>query len=325
MSQILHEQDTLIDTVDLPSEHPRSLFILGCPRSGTTFLASLLTNTPYGEPVESHFITKYYKKLANYGDLKIQKNFYSLVKDILNERSIAQWNLDIDISKFYQSMKEYSYREIVNRIHLLRAGKKGRSSWGDKTPHYILDIEILYELFPESKFLYIVRDGRDVALSLLNKPWGPKNLYSCAEYWKECNVAQPVYETLKEKNQFFSLQYEELLTNTETKLWEICKFLEYEQSEDERRALIETCKNGNFNKWKSKMGIEQKKVFEAVAFDTLKRFGYETLSPIPENLSALKITYYKIDNFIKRFLFLLKFNTIEVFKIRCLGKQPFAE
>jgi len=321
----MNKQNGSTDSTVALSEEPKSLFILGCPRSGTTFLASLLANTIYRDPVESHFITKYYKKLHSYGDLKIKQNFSSLLNDILNERPIAQWDLNIDISDFYNSMKEFSYKEIVHRLHLLRTRRKGGLGWGDKTPHYILGVDILYELFPESKFLYIVRDGRDVALSLLEKPWGPKNLYSCAEYWKQCNVEYPIYETLMKKKQLLFLKYEDLLTKTEQVLQEICEFLEYEQSKDERQALLETCRKGNYNKWKTKLTLEQKNMFESVAFETLTRLGYETLSEKPKKLNALKVGSYKLDNFIKRIFFLIEFNTIEAFKIRYLGKQPFAE
>lgn len=53
------------------------IFILGAPRSGTTFLASLLELTFFGKPFETPFITKYYKLLADYGD--ITKNVYVLL------------------------------------------------------------------------------------------------------------------------------------------------------------------------------------------------------------------------------------------------------
>lgn len=66
------------------------LFILGCPKSGTTLLASIFTDTTYGAPFESHFITKYYKKLSTYGDLNNKLNFKRLINDIANERYIQQ-------------------------------------------------------------------------------------------------------------------------------------------------------------------------------------------------------------------------------------------
>ena len=53
----------------------RRVFIIGAPRSGTTLLASLLANTISGPPFEPHFITKYYKKLDDYGDITQLNNF----------------------------------------------------------------------------------------------------------------------------------------------------------------------------------------------------------------------------------------------------------
>ena len=148
------------------------VFIIGCPRSGTTLLARFLQPTHYGSPVETHFITKYYEKIPKYGALKKKQNFMLLMKDILSERPIMQWKLDIDIEEFWAGLKRYDYREIIDRLCMMRFTSKGKTSWGDKTPIYILDLEIIYRLFPDAKYLYIVKDGRDVALSLMQVPWG---------------------------------------------------------------------------------------------------------------------------------------------------------
>lgn len=81
------------------------IFVLGAPRSGTTFLSGLLRFTRYGRPVESHFITKYCRKLEAYGDLSKKENFDKLMNDILSERPVMQWKLKLDIHEFYEEVK----------------------------------------------------------------------------------------------------------------------------------------------------------------------------------------------------------------------------
>lgn len=300
------------------------LFILGCPRSGTTLLAGLLENTDYGAPVETHFITKYYKKIDNYGNLMNKSNFVRLIKDILNERAVAQWKLNINAEKYYDDCEEKDFRRIIDLICMLRAKKYGNKSWGDKTPKYILDVPIIYQLFPKSKYIYIVRDGRDVALSLFEREWGPNNVLTCAEYWKRCNAENAVIDKLKSRNQLYFLRYEDLLDNAEKILPDIYTFLNEQYDEKELSRLISRIKKGNHNKWKSKMNTHQVKVFESIAANTLKRFGYET-SYKESDTTGLTKAVYNYHELLMRAKFLFKTNVIDGIKIKFFGKEPFAD
>ena len=72
------------------------LFVVGAPRSGTTYLSGLLEDTRFGTPIEPHFITKYHDRLDRYGDLQQAANFAHLIRDISRERPVMQWQLDLD-------------------------------------------------------------------------------------------------------------------------------------------------------------------------------------------------------------------------------------
>lgn len=188
------------------------IFILGAPRSGTTFLSGLLRFTRYGRPVESHFITKYYRKLEIYGDLSKKRNFEKLLNDILSERPVQQWKIKLDLNEFYKKISpNLTYGNIVDNLLLKRPNLSSLDSWGDKTPHYLGNVEDIVELFPNAKFIYIIRDGRDVALSLLRKPWGPANTIACAKYWSELNRKSSTIETLEKNGQLLKINYEKLL------------------------------------------------------------------------------------------------------------------
>ncbi|MBI4681886.1 MAG: sulfotransferase [Nitrospirae bacterium] len=301
-----------------------SLFILGCERSGTTMLAGLLKNTPYGEPIETHFITKYYRKLNDYGNLENKDNFTRLLKDFLSERPVMQWKLNIGIDDFYREFDDFSYQNIINKICIKQAEKKGYKLWGDKTPHYILDIDVLYKLFPTAKYIYIVRDGRDVALSLLNVEWEPYNILTCAERWKRYNRQNDVLDKLKSSNQLYSLRYEDLLDNAERIVPDVYKFLDEEYNENKMNELIGRIRKGNYGKWKSKMNTRQIKLFESIAANTLKRFGYETTYEESE-ISGLTKAVYNSHELLMRTKFLFKINIVDGIKIKFFGKEPFAD
>ncbi len=301
------------------------LFILGAPRSGTTFLASLIGLTKYGKPFETHFFTKYYKLLSSYGDLENKENFSCLLKDILKERPVMQWRLDLNMDDFFQSLDgDHSYVNILNSLCLLRNSKLGFNFWGDKTPHYIGDFDIIQKLFPDAKFIYIVRDGRDVALSLLQKNWGPNNISSCAEYWKTLNKENVHFNRLKKNGQLLTLRYEDLLDNAESNVRDIYKFLDTDISESDVRSLCFTVKPDNYFKWKEKLSRSQIKVFDLIAANTLSRFGYETFGP-ENGVGILPGAFYKAHNKFLVYKFLFEINVIDGFKIKFLGKEPFAE
>lgn len=300
------------------------LFILGCHRSGTTLLSQLLKHTTYGAPVESHFITKYYKKLGAYGDITDKKNFSKLLKAILSERPVMQWKLDINVDQIFEDLQDIDYVKIIDSICLKRAGKDGKNAWGDKTPDYTLDTEIIYKLFPDAKFIYIVRDGRDVALSLLEKPWGPNNFVACAEYWKKYDLTEDVYNKLKSNKQLFFLRYEDLLTDSGKMVKEVYNFLEEDAEKEEVQKLVQKIRPTNFNKWKNKMSRRQIEFFERTAGKTLKKFGYET-SYDEKPLQGMYPLLFSLHDSIYYWKFMFRQNVIDTIKIKFFGKEPFAE
>ncbi len=300
------------------------IFILGCPRSGTTMLANLLRKSRFGEPIETHFITKYYKKLDSYGKLEIKTNLDRLLKDIFSERPIMQWGIPIDVDTFYEGLEDFSYSNIVHNVCMLRSRSKGYASWGDKTPHYTLDLSSIYKLFPESKYVFIIRDGRDVALSLLRQPWGPNNFYSCAHLWKAYNAPNDTLDEIKSKGRLYFVRYEDLLDNAERIIPEIYAFLEEKYDEHEVAKLIGKINKENYNKWKKRMNSSQIELFENIAADTLNKYGYET-NHEEKDISGITKNMFRLHESLMKANFLFKHNVIDTIKIKLFGKEPFAE
>ncbi|PAV24480.1 hypothetical protein CF392_16045 [Tamilnaduibacter salinus] len=284
-------------------DHYSQLFILGSPRSGTTFLSRLLDKTRYGKPIETHFITKYHKKLHQYGDLSNKSNFNRLMRDILAERPIQQWRLNLDLKDFFDRVSpDFRYSNIVNQLMVYRQGGRDGVSWGDKTPHYIGDAERLFELFPEARYIYIVRDGRDVALSLLKKEWGPSNTVSCAEYWARQNSHPAVQDRLDRGDSIYFLTYEDLLANPAETIRSLYEFLGESVDPDKLDALIEETQAANSFKWRQTMSPRQIRQFESLAGGVLQRFGYPVISTNPR-LRFLEKPLFHIHEKVSKWLF----------------------
>ena len=116
----------------------RPLFLIGAPRSGTTFLGKCLGSLPQ---LSYHFEPIATKAAARY------------VYDGTWTRSQAKW--------FYKNVYQW----------LLRIHFDGELRFVEKTPRNCLIVPFLAAAFPDAQFIHIIRDGRDVALSLSKKPW----------------------------------------------------------------------------------------------------------------------------------------------------------
>ncbi len=304
-----------------------NLFIIGSPRSGTTFLASLLKPTRFGEPFETQFIIKYATKLDDYGDLNQLDNLQRIIDDICGERAIAQWQVAVSAENMLQQhCGEVSYVDVVNYICCRLMAKRDKSYWGDKTPHYILALPKLVNLFPKAKYLYIVRDGRDVALSLLQKPWGPNNVYSCAEHWHRANNGKQLQliKQLQNNDQLMYIKYEELIDDPRQVCTKIYQFLDDDINNYTElvNQLINKTKSGNSSKWKLNMTSLQIATYDAVAKTTLMAHDYPYLENNKQP-SWLSRFVWKAHNLIVWAKHMFVQNVIDGLKIKFFGKQPF--
>ncbi len=116
----------------------RPVFLVGAPRSGTTFLGSCLAALP---EISYHFEPVATKAAARY---------------VFEER----WDA---------TRAERFYRRVFG--WLMRAHLDGDLIFAEKTPRNTFLIPFLYRCFPDARFIHIIRDGRDAALSLAKRPW----------------------------------------------------------------------------------------------------------------------------------------------------------
>lgn len=303
----------------------KQIFILGAPRSGTTFTASLLSESDYGAPLETHLIPKY-ADAAGRVNLDDRNAFGALFDKIVRERPILQWELAFDAEDAFETLPSpRRYADIINYLFWVRAGRPENDfCWGDKTPWYIEALSLLRDLFPAAKFVYLVRDGRDVALSLLQKPWGPNNVWACATYWDKLNQRSPVIDDLVADGRLIKLFYEDLLEDPATYAQALHEFID-QPITDATRAQLGKTMRGNKEKWKTAMSESQIRTFEGVASASLIEHGYRLhYEPARAPNAVMRTSYYVQDRF-RWLLFMFKQNVIDGILIRFFGKQPFAD
>jgi hypothetical protein len=270
------------------------IFIVGCPRSGTTLLRNLLRSHPrLSFPPETHFIPQLYQA---YGDPANEREARRLAEVLLRLRWIRHWKCDFDATALTACR---SYAAMIDELFQTWARKEGKQRWGDKTPKNVLQMHTLRAIFPQARFIHCYRDGRDVARSLIISPHGPENWVAAALHWQTLVQAGRRAGAALPKGMYIEVRYETLLNDLEATLRQVCEFLDEPfdpailaqnvlplDTRVHRVAAFRPYSRGlngqalivrdNANKWKTNVTLRQRIIFESVAGDLLEELGYET-------------------------------------------------
>ena len=86
-----------------------------------------------------------------------------------------------------QAIEPFTVADGLRAFYQLYAARFGKSRWGDKTPLYCMHVQSIAALLPEAHFVHIIRDGRDVALSLRPMWFAPgRDIETLAAHWRQC-------------------------------------------------------------------------------------------------------------------------------------------
>ncbi len=297
-----------------PAVHHRGpIFIVGAPRSGTTLLQYILRSHPQiSLPTgESHFFIPLYRNADKYGDLSKRENIRAVLEAMYRQSAdfldTDLHGVKFDIEKLadeFHSEKRFSMQFIIAGLFEKNAILEGKVRWGDKTPYYVFHIPKLLEWFPNGQIIHLIRDGRDVALSLFGRRYdfSVYNTYFAAKYWQQyvdmghaCGACLP-------ESTYLEIRYEDILRDQRAEMLKICHFL----GEDFSESLLNFKKAGqagktplvqkdvqpaNAEKWRRRMSKRQIRIFESAAGDTLSSFGYPVINDIKPLPLVLRAAY----------------------------------
>ena len=194
--------------------------ILGAPRSGTTLLRLMLDANPeLAIGPETGF-------LPALGALREGSNARERVYSIVtNSPSWVDFGIDKqDFQNALTAIEPFSVSEACRCFYRLYASKFGKRRYGDKTPIYSFHIPSIDALLPEAHFVHLIRDGRDVALSLRTMWFSPgSDMQTQAESWAK--YVRSARRTGAKCKRYIEVHYEHLILDTENVLKNICEFL----------------------------------------------------------------------------------------------------
>ncbi len=201
------------------------IFIVGMGRSGTTLLRLMLHSHPrIAIPYESGFLTAHHERMAEYGDLRIDANFRRLIDVMLAEPTLRMWDHAFDANRLFGAVRARSVAGAADAIYSEYAAGKGKARWGDKSDYLGL-MHVINDMFPTAQFIHIIRDGRDVASSVLKLPWGPDDIVRAAEWWNEHVWLGRRVGAILGRQRYLEVRYERLVMNPEHELRTCCTFL----------------------------------------------------------------------------------------------------
>jgi hypothetical protein len=198
-------------------------FIVGAGRSGTTLLRLILCgHSRLHVAPETWFIRDLLARLPVAGRLCPAQ-----VRDALDMiTSHYRWpDLAIPEAAFREAaagLPAPDLRAIIDLVYRRVAVAAGKPRIGDKTPVYVQCLPGLVALYPDAKFIHMLRDGRDVALSYINAGW-PYRCYQGDGF--EWTQAVRAARGFSGRGQMLELRYEALMTSPEAEIRRVCAFL----------------------------------------------------------------------------------------------------
>jgi Sulfotransferase family len=290
-------------------------FIVANPGSGTTLLRMMLDAHPeLAIPPETHFVPEVIERAREIRRANDRKpTGAELAAEIAAGRRWADFHLSqAELAARMSGRRgESGAKAAIRAFYELYAESQGKSRWGDKTPDYLRSIRRIGRTLPEARFVHLVRDGRDVALS--RRRWREragakeKSVEAWASQWRRW--IETARKQSADVEHYVEVRYEDLVAETEPTLRRICEFIELdfqpgmldyheraserlgeldrslpaEEGKGERPAEHRQAKHAltaappqeeKLQAWRNEMSPEDRRAFKAEAGELLGDFGY---------------------------------------------------
>jgi hypothetical protein len=284
---------------------PPAPFVVGANRSGTTLLRMMLDAHPeLTIPPETHFVPDVIEACDEGAPPE------AVIEVMTSHREWGDFDLDADV--VLERLREHDplgAGDALRAFYGLYAERVGKPRWGEKTPGYATNMIQIQGALPEARFVHLIRDGRDVALSAMDRAKKPLTAGQVAKRWKR-RITKARKQSRKVTH-YMEARYEDLVLDTEPALRRIADFLELPwdpgmldyheraaerleemarelpatekrpQLEQDHRLKIhaltkEPPKKDRVDRWREQMTEDDRVAFEQVAGDLLDELGYAT-------------------------------------------------
>jgi len=206
-------------------------FIIGSGRSGNTLIRSMLVaGEEVSIPPESYVWPRIIRIFATYNFLPWEKICSLIIAEFEAYKEFYTW--EMNLYKAHKNTRELpkdkqTLSYIIREIYKTYQGEKGEENrlWGDKTPINTLFVDKVVKIFPNAKFIHIIREPKDVACSYVKAGLYEKH-EEAANFWKLAITKVLAFRESLPDKQFHQVAYEDLVRSPKRELSSLCDFLE---------------------------------------------------------------------------------------------------
>lgn len=282
---------------------PPAPFVVGVGRSGTTLLRLMLdAHSDLAIPGETHFL----RHVAAAGPHANRAAVLAIVSQAPTWPNMAL--TDAELRAAFDAVEPFEAGAALRAFYQLYARRRGKHRWGDKTPPYRTCMTDIARLLPEARFIHMIRDGRDTAISYRGLWFGPgDDIEAQARFWVE-QIAE-ARRLAARLEHYEEVRYETLVRDPAPVLRHLCDYLElrfeptmleYHRSAASRLAeytrpfgppattptdigtflaihnrVKASPDPGRIGRWRTEMSGADRERFEAIAGNLLEELGYE--------------------------------------------------
>lgn len=208
--------------------HYKPFFIVGAGRSGTTLLRRMLLAHPSIHiPPEAHILKRCIQVYRRHSNMRWRDLVFLIVAQYQNSRDFEEVPFaPLAHELMAAPIGKRSLSFIIDQLYRYHAKlyKPSAQIWGDKTPGNTASLPGIARVFPEARFIHIVRDGYDVVCSLLTVGLS-ENLEAAAKSWI-VNTRRAEKFRKSHSNPFITVRYEELVSDPERIIKGIADFID---------------------------------------------------------------------------------------------------
>lgn len=296
---------------------PQYFFLVGSPRSGTTLLQTMIMRAPgVTMPPELHFVHITYKRRHRMPDIRTDAGWEQAINAIKARCVHSEIEMDHAVFDELCARADRNYGDLF-RCWLRAIGSlEGATSVGEKTPNHCEWMPELATMFPQARFVHIMRDPRDSALSQ-REAFGRPSLQAAVRWKRDLEMHRDCLR-LMPTTRYTAVRYEDLVTDPAAVIEPLCAFLglEYRPEmldpsgrekkgfasyEDHKLRTLEKVTSSRIGRYKGTMNAIDIAVIEAICGPLMTEMGY-TLEGKPKVLGWLGMTLQAPVLVIKRIL-----------------------
>jgi hypothetical protein len=289
-------------------------FLICSERSGSNLITKLLdSHSDYAGPAPSHLIRTLALNILRYGDLSKNENWQSLTNDAadLLVNRVGSWQTKWTGAKLRAEVKERSQTALIKHVYKSETIACAKNNVFIKENHTHRFMPFLINNFPNSRYIWMTRDPRDMALSWKKNNIIKTGIIDAAKVWQNDQSKMLIqYSYLKAQKQILLLTYEDLVTNPEKECKRICNHLGitydenmltfYKKPEvqamasetDAWKNLKNSVMSKNFGKYRTELNETEIRYVESVCYEEMGTYGYkaEYKRGQDEKLASLLLT-----------------------------------